>query len=50
MDTGPPLDFSYLLGRFELRGPDGPIDLNSKKLAALLELLKHQPRASIAVF
>src|SRR5690349_21246047 len=28
-----------LLGRFELTGPDGPIDLTSKKLAALLALL-----------
>jgi DNA-binding SARP family transcriptional activator len=28
-----------LLGRFELTGPDGPIDLTSKKLAALLAFL-----------
>jgi TolB-like protein/DNA-binding SARP family transcriptional activator len=28
-----------LLGRFELAGPDGPIDLTSKKLAALLAFL-----------
>ena len=28
-----------LLGRFELRGPDGPFDLTSKKLAALLAFL-----------
>ena len=28
-----------LLGRFELSGPDGPIDLTSKKLAALLAFL-----------
>jgi DNA-binding SARP family transcriptional activator len=28
-----------LLGRFGLSGPDGPIDLNSRKLAALLAFL-----------
>jgi hypothetical protein len=28
-----------LLGRFELTGPDGPIDLTSKKLAGLLAFL-----------
>jgi DNA-binding SARP family transcriptional activator len=28
-----------LLGRFELAGPDGPIDLTNKKLAALLAFL-----------
>ena len=28
-----------LLGRFELSGPDGPVDLTSKKLAALLAFL-----------
>src|SRR5215510_3646468 len=28
-----------LLGRFELIGPDGPIDLTSRKLAALLAFL-----------
>jgi TolB-like protein/class 3 adenylate cyclase/DNA-binding SARP family transcriptional activator len=28
-----------LLGRFELSGPDGPVDLHSKKLAALLAYL-----------
>jgi DNA-binding SARP family transcriptional activator len=28
-----------LLGRFELRGPEGPIDVTSKKLAALLAFL-----------
>ncbi len=28
-----------LLGRFELTGPDGPVDLPSKKLAGLLAYL-----------
>ena len=28
-----------LLGRFELTGPDGPVDLPSKKLAGLLDYL-----------
>jgi formylglycine-generating enzyme required for sulfatase activity/DNA-binding SARP family transcriptional activator len=32
-----------LLGRFELTGPGGPIDLGSKKLAALLALLASSP-------
>jgi DNA-binding SARP family transcriptional activator len=40
MDTVPTPRFQLaLLGRFELSGPDGPIDLTSKKLAALLAFL-----------
>jgi DNA-binding SARP family transcriptional activator len=40
MDTVPAPGFQLsLLGHFELRGPDGPIDLTSKKLAALLAFL-----------
>ena len=40
MDTVPTPRFQLsLLGRFELRGPDGSIDLTSKKLAALLAFL-----------
>jgi DNA-binding SARP family transcriptional activator len=40
MDDGPLPKFKLsLLGRFELTGPDGPIDLNSKKLAGLLAFL-----------
>ena len=40
MDTVPKPTFQLsLLGRFELSGPDGPIDLTSKKLAALLAFL-----------
>ena len=40
MDTMPTPRFQLaLLGRFELSGPDGPIDLTSKKLAALLAFL-----------
>jgi TolB-like protein/DNA-binding SARP family transcriptional activator/Tfp pilus assembly protein PilF len=40
MDIAPATRFRVsLLGRFELRGPDGPIDLTSKKLAALLAFL-----------
>ena len=36
-----------LLGRFELSGPDGPIDLTSKKLAGLLAFLAcTAPRAA----
>src|SRR5262249_34618397 len=42
-----------LLGRFELTGPDGPIELPSKKLAALLAYLactvpEPQPREKLA--
>src|SRR5262249_11764119 len=37
---GAPARFGLaLLGRFELTGPDGPVDLISKKLAALLAYL-----------
>ena len=40
MDTVPTPRFQLaLLGRFDLRGPDGSIDLTSKKLAALLAFL-----------
>ena len=40
MDTVPTPTFQLsLLGRFELAGPDGAIDLTSKKLAALLAFL-----------
>jgi DNA-binding SARP family transcriptional activator/predicted ATPase len=40
MDGVPPPRFSLsLLGRFELTGPDGVVDLPSKKLAALLTYL-----------
>ena len=40
MDTVPTPRFQLaLLGRFELRGPDGSIDLTSKKPAALLAFL-----------
>jgi TolB-like protein/DNA-binding SARP family transcriptional activator len=40
MHTVPTPKFQLsLLGRFELSGPDGPIDLSSKKLAALLAFL-----------
>jgi TolB-like protein len=39
-DTVPMPTFQLsLLGRFELAGPDGPIDLTNKKLAALLAFL-----------
>src|SRR5215472_4878610 len=34
----PSFDLS-LLGRFELIGPDGPVDLNNKKLAGLLAFM-----------
>jgi len=42
-----------LLGRFELTGPDGPVDLPSKKLAGLLAYLactapEPQPREKLA--
>lgn len=42
-----------LLGRFELRGPEGPIELPNKKLAALLAYLactspKPQSREKLA--
>src|SRR5262249_13530047 len=40
MDTVPTHKFQLtLLGPFELSGPDGPIDLTSKKLTALLAYL-----------
>src|SRR5262245_12515434 len=40
MDTVPTPRFQLsLLGRFELAGPEGSIDLTSKKLAALLAFL-----------
>jgi TolB-like protein/DNA-binding SARP family transcriptional activator len=40
MDAVPTPKFQLsLLGRFELSGPDGPIELTSKKLAALLAFL-----------
>src|SRR5262245_24686075 len=40
MDTLPTPRFQLeLLGRFVLRGPDGPLDLTSKKLAGLLAFL-----------
>src|SRR5262249_52498698 len=40
MDRDPTPRFSLsLLGRFELSGPDGVVDLPSKKLAALLAYL-----------
>ncbi len=40
MDTVPKPTFQLsLFGRFELSGPDGPVDLTSKKLAALLAFL-----------
>ena len=40
MNTVPNPTFQLsVLGRFELAGPDGPIDLTSKKLAALLAFL-----------
>ena len=41
MDIVPTPRFQLaLLGRFELTGPDGSIDLTSKKLAALLAFLQ----------
>jgi DNA-binding SARP family transcriptional activator len=40
MDTAPTPTFQLsLLGGFELSGPEGPIDLTSKKLAGLLAFL-----------
>ncbi len=40
MNTVPKPKFQLsLLGRFELSGPDGPIDMTSRKLAALLAFL-----------
>ena len=40
MDTAPTPTFQLsLLGRFELSGPKGPIDLTSRKLAGLLAFL-----------
>jgi class 3 adenylate cyclase len=40
MDRAPTPKFQLsLLGRFELTGPDGPVDLTSKKLAGLLAFL-----------
>src|SRR5512145_2221959 len=40
MDSVPTPKFQLsLLGSFELSGPDGPIDMTSKKLAALLAYL-----------
>ena len=40
MDTVPTPEFQLsLLGRFELSGPDGAIELTSKKLASLLAFL-----------
>src|SRR5215470_19648900 len=40
MDRAPTPKFQLsLLGRFELAGPDGPVDLTSKKLAGLLAFL-----------
>src|SRR6476661_11116711 len=40
MDTVPTPKFQLsLLGRFELSGPDGPIELTGKKLTALLAFL-----------
>src|SRR5437762_12751016 len=40
MDAAPPPRFDLsLLGRFELTGPDGVVDLPSKKLAGLLAYL-----------
>ena len=40
MDAMPPAKFRLsLLGRFELTGPGGPVDLPSKKLAGLLAYL-----------
>ncbi len=40
MDSAPTPTFQLsLLGRFELSGPEGPIDLTSKKLAGLLAFL-----------
>src|SRR5439155_7072836 len=35
----PPKFRLSLLGRFELTGPDGPIELNNKKLAGLLAFM-----------
>ena len=50
MDAGPTPRFQLaLLGRFELRGPDGSIDLTSKKLAGLLAYLAcTAPQAAVA--
>src|SRR4029453_3196841 len=44
VDTVPTPRFQLsILGRFELSGPDGPINLTSKKLAALLAFLACTP-------
>jgi TolB-like protein/DNA-binding SARP family transcriptional activator len=54
MDAVPPAKFRLsLLGRFELTGPDGPVDLPNKKLAGLLAYLAcsapvPQPREKLA--
>ena len=54
MDAMPPAKFRLsLLGRFELTGPGGPVDLPSKKLAGLLAYLAcsapvPQPREKLA--
>jgi hypothetical protein len=54
MDAVPPAKFRLsLLGRFDLTGPDGPVDLPSKKLAGLLAYLAcsapvPQPREKLA--
>src|SRR5258708_4228760 len=54
MDGGPFLRFGLsLLGRFELTGPDGTVDLPSKKLAGLLAYLactapQPQPRERLS--
>jgi TolB-like protein/two-component SAPR family response regulator len=47
MDAMPTPTFTLLLfGRFEAAGPNGPIELNSKKLAALLAYLARTAPAS----
>src|SRR5438067_3231204 len=54
MDAAPPPRFDLsLLGRFELPGPDGVIDLPSKKIAGLLAYLactapQPQPRERLS--
>jgi TolB-like protein len=54
MDDVPPVKFRLsLLGRFELTGPDGPVELPGKKLAGLLAYLactapEPQPREKLA--
>ena len=49
MDTVPKSTFQLsVLGRFELSGPDGPIELTSKKLAAVLAFLACSARSPTA--